>query len=154
MGTDSAVPDVMNDVEITRPNAIVKRFRGDDLIHHLKLRIQFVFEYFLKTVELRFDEQKTTFGTIARAGSSPFSAQAVLVNTTSLNAQNEVNIRTDLTGQVKVKFRSETFPLERFADSGAIQLINTHARVPGGGGNGNAEAEANAGSADDPWAPR
>jgi hypothetical protein len=35
-----------------------------------------------------------------------------------------------LTGQVKVKFRSETFPLERFADSMAIQLINENAKVP------------------------
>jgi len=39
-------------------------------------------------------------------------------------------VRADLTGQVKVKFRSETFPLERFADPLAIQLINGNARVP------------------------
>jgi hypothetical protein len=31
---------------------------------------------------------------------------------------------------VSVKFRSETFPLERFADSAAIQLINQNAKVP------------------------
>jgi hypothetical protein len=53
-----------------------------------------------------------------------------MVNTTNLNAQSDINVRADLTGQVSVKFRSETFPLERFADSAAIQLINSNAKVP------------------------
>jgi len=52
------------------------------------------------------------------------------VNTSSLNAQSDINVRADLTGQVKVKFKSDAFPLERFADSAAIQLINQNARVP------------------------
>ncbi len=81
--------------------------------------------------QIRFDQTKTTAGNMAgRAGRSPFTANAIMVNTTSLNAQNDINVRADLTGQVKVKFRSETFPLERFADSYAIQLINQNAKVP------------------------
>jgi hypothetical protein len=84
---------------------------------------------------LKFDQSKTTAGTMAgRAGTNPFSAQALMVNTISLNTQSDVNVRADLTGQVKVKFRNETFPLERFADSVAIQLINTRAKVPESGG--------------------
>lgn len=84
-----------------------------------------------ETAEVRFDQQKTTVGTMARtAGTSPFTAQGILVNTTNVNAQSDINVRTDLTGQVTVRFRSETFPLERFADSYAIQLINASARVP------------------------
>jgi hypothetical protein len=84
-----------------------------------------------ETAEVRFDQQKTTLGTMARtAGTSPFTAQGILVNTTSVNAQSDINVRTDLTGQVTVRFRSETFPLERFADSYAIQLINANAKVP------------------------
>ncbi len=83
-----------------------------------------------ETTNLRFDQQKTTAGNIARGGASPFTANGLMVNTTSLNAQSDINIRTDLTGQVKIKFRSETFPLERFADSAAIQLINENAKVP------------------------
>jgi len=59
-----------------------------------------------------------------------FNAQALMVNTASINAQSDINIRADLTGEVRVKFRSETFPLERFADSAAIQLINSNAKVP------------------------
>jgi len=83
-----------------------------------------------ETTNLRFDQQKTTTGNISKGGNSPFTANGIMVNTTSLNAQSDINVRTDLTGQVKVKFRSETFPLERFADSAAIQLINQNARVP------------------------
>lgn len=84
-----------------------------------------------ETTEVRFDQTKTTVGSMAKtAGTSPFSAQAILVNTTNVNAQSDINVRTDLTGQVTVRFRSETFPLERFADSYAIQLINSNAKVP------------------------
>lgn len=81
--------------------------------------------------EVRFDQTKTTTGTMSRtAGRSPFSAQAIMVNTSNVNTQSDINVRTDLTGQVTVRFRSETFPLERFADSYAIQLINSNAKVP------------------------
>jgi hypothetical protein len=84
-----------------------------------------------ETMQMRFDQQKTTSGNMSgNAGRSPFSAQSVMVNTASMNAQSDLNVRADLTGQVKVKFRSETFPLERFADSAAIQFINSNARVP------------------------
>ena len=81
--------------------------------------------------KIKFDETKTTTGTMAgRSGRNPMSANAVMVNTSSLNAQSDINVRADLTGQVKVKFKSDAFPLERFADSAAIQLINQNARVP------------------------
>lgn len=84
-----------------------------------------------ETTEVRFDQTKTTVGSMAKTGgTSPFSAQAIMVNTTNVNAQSDINVRTDLTGEVTVRFRSETFPLERFADSYAIQLINSNAKVP------------------------
>ena len=84
-----------------------------------------------ESMAMRFDQTKTTAGNMSgTAGRSPFGAQAVMVNTASINAQSDINVRADLTGQVKVKFRSETFPLERFADSAAIQLINGNAKVP------------------------
>ena len=40
-----------------------------------------------------------------------------------------IDIEIYLTGEVRVRFRSDYFPLERFADSAAIQLINQHAHV-------------------------
>ena len=94
-----------------------------------------------ESTALKFDQTKTTVGNMAQtAGRSPFSAQALMVNTTSLNAQSDINVRADLTGQVSVKFRSETFPLERFADSAAIQLINQNAKVPPPAGAGDARS--------------
>ena len=84
-----------------------------------------------ESMNMRFDQQKQTLGQMAgRTGNSGFSGNGIMVNTSSLNAQSDINVRADLTGQVKVKFRSETFPLERFADSAAIQLINENAKVP------------------------
>jgi len=84
-----------------------------------------------ESTKMRFDQTKTTVGNMSgRAGSNPFGAQAIMVNTASINAQSDLNVRADLTGQVKVKFRSETFPLDKFADPLAIQLINGNARVP------------------------
>lgn len=80
---------------------------------------------------IKFDQNKVTSGNMSgTAGRNPFGATSVMVNTASLNAQSAINVRADLTGQVTVRFASETFPLERFADSAAIQLINNNAKVP------------------------
>jgi hypothetical protein len=84
-----------------------------------------------ETTGIKFDQNKVTSGNMSgTAGRNPFGATSVMVNTTSLNAQSALNLRADLTGQVTVRFASETFPLERFADSAAIQLINNNAKVP------------------------
>jgi hypothetical protein len=56
-------------------------------------------------------------------------AVSTMVSTVSLNAQADVAVRANLVGEVALKFRSETFNLERFADSQAIELINTHSRL-------------------------
>ncbi len=51
------------------------------------------------------------------------------VSTVSVNAQADVAIKANLVGEVAIRFRSETFNLERFADSQAIELINRHSRL-------------------------
>ena len=84
-----------------------------------------------ETTGLKFDQTKTSNGTMSGyAGRNPFGAGSIMVNTSSINAQSALNVRADLTGQVTVRFATETFPLERFADSNAIQLINNNAKVP------------------------
>lgn len=84
-----------------------------------------------EALTFNFDEHKPTNWTLAGTlGRNPFGASGIMVQTTNMNAQQDLNVRADLTGEVKIKFRSETFPLERFADSAAIQLINTRATVP------------------------
>ena len=52
----------------------------------------------------------------------------MMVQTVKANAQAEASVKTNLTGEVRIRFSSQTFPLERFADSAAIQLLNRHAR--------------------------
>lgn len=83
-----------------------------------------------EAASMTFNDYKPTNWTLAgKLGGNAFGASGVVVNTTSVNAQSEVNLNTQLTGEVRVRFRSDYFPLERFADSAAIQLINSHARV-------------------------
>ena len=84
-----------------------------------------------ETTGLTFDTTQTSLGTMAgTSGSSTFSGNGIMVNTTNINAQSDINLRADLTGEVRVVFRSDFLPLASFADSAAIQLINSHAIVP------------------------
>lgn len=81
--------------------------------------------------------EKTSAEVLARTGaqqqgiagrqSSATTAVSTMVSTVDVNTQSEVAIKTDLVGEISVRFRTETFNLERFADSNAIALINRHA---------------------------
>jgi hypothetical protein len=83
-----------------------------------------------ESMQLTFNDYKPTNWTMAgKLGGNAFGASGVVVNTLSTNAQSDVNMSTQLTGEVRVRFRSDYFPLERFADSAASQLINSHARM-------------------------
>lgn len=84
-----------------------------------------------ESMDFTFNENKPTNWTMpGRSGRNSFAASGILVSTTSVNTQSDVNLRADLTGEVKIRFKSDYFPLERFADSNAIQLINSRAKVP------------------------
>lgn len=84
-----------------------------------------------ESVTLNFNDYKPTNWNLAgQLGGMGFGASGIVVNTTTMNTQNDVNMNAELTGEVRVRFKSDYFPLERFADSNAIQLINSHARVP------------------------
>jgi hypothetical protein len=83
-----------------------------------------------ESMTLTFNDYKPTNWTLAgKLGGNAFGASGLVVNTMNLNAQSDVNMNAELTGEVRVRFRSDYFPLERFADSQAIQLINSHAKV-------------------------
>jgi hypothetical protein len=70
------------------------------------------------------------------------SAPTLMVSTAKVNAQSDASAKATLTGQVRIRFRTETFPLERFADSAAIQLLNRHARWTGDGKSADGAAPA------------
>ena len=73
-------------------------------------------------------EMQTQALAIAARDASGATGTQMMVSTVKANAQADAAIKTDLMGEVRISFRSETFPLERFADSAAIQLISRHAR--------------------------
>jgi hypothetical protein len=66
---------------------------------------------------------------IAGRQSSMQTGISTMVSTMDVNAQSEVSIKTDLVGEVSVRFRTETFDINRFADTDAIALINRHAAI-------------------------
>jgi hypothetical protein len=53
------------------------------------------------------------------------------VSSSKKDSESEINVEADLTGEVDLKFKSETFPLERFADAGVIGTIQSNTPVPG-----------------------
>lgn len=67
-------------------------------------------------------------GSIAQRSINGGAAPTLMISTAKVNAQSDASAKASLTGQVRIRFRTETFPLERFADSAAIQLINRHAQ--------------------------
>jgi hypothetical protein len=69
-------------------------------------------------------------GAIAARQITAQTAVSTAVSTVNVNAQADASIKADLVGEVGLRFRSETFNLDRFADTQAIQLINRHARMP------------------------
>jgi hypothetical protein len=73
-------------------------------------------------------EMEAQQGAIAAQSASSGGTTAMMVSTLKANAQADASIKADLMGQVRIVFRSDVLPLERFADSAAIQLINRHAR--------------------------
>jgi hypothetical protein len=81
------------------------------------------------------------------AARSTAPAASLMVTTAKANTQAEASLKANLTGEVRIAFRTETFPLERFADSQAIQLLNRHAKWKG------EVANAPAASAGEPVVP-
>ena len=72
-----------------------------------------------------------TGGLASRANPFQGGGTTMMVSTASANAQAESGVRADLLGEVRVSFRTETFNLNNFANTQAIQLINRHARWQG-----------------------
>src|SRR3954451_5017486 len=52
------------------------------------------------------------------------------VRSTRGNSDAELNVETDLTGEVEIHFKSDYFPLARFADGGTIGRIQGNTAVP------------------------
>jgi hypothetical protein len=73
-----------------------------------------------------------------------------MVSTINVNAQADVAVRANLVGEVAIKFRTETFDINRFADTQAIQLLTRHSRMTGESAAAPAPAEGRAAGSSGP----
>jgi len=63
-------------------------------------------------------------------GGAATRTSVAYVSSTKKDSSDEINLSTDLTGEVEVKFKSDYFPMERFARPEMIALIQGHTPNP------------------------
>lgn len=63
-------------------------------------------------------------------GGTARRSSVAYVSSTKRDSSDEINVRTDLTGEVDLKFKSDYFPMERFAKPEMIALIQGHTPNP------------------------
>lgn len=67
---------------------------------------------------------------------TPIRAQSkttvAYVTSSQKDSENEIDVSANLTGEIDLKFKSETFPLERFADAGVMTSIQDNTPNPAG----------------------
>jgi hypothetical protein len=61
-------------------------------------------------------------------GSAAYDQHSVMVSTVGVNVQADTDLKAELFGEVKINFVSETLPLDRFADSARVTLLQRNAR--------------------------
>jgi len=66
------------------------------------------------------------FGPWSVSASTSFS----YVSSTRQNSDSDIHVDTDLTGEVEIHFKSDYFPVERFANAGTIGRIQSNTPVP------------------------
>jgi hypothetical protein len=76
-------------------------------------------------------ENRAQQGSIAQRQTGLEAGVTTMVSTTKANAQADAAIRADLMGEVQIRFATETFNLNNFADGQAMALISQHARWRG-----------------------
>jgi hypothetical protein len=62
-------------------------------------------------------------------GSSTYVDHQTMVSTVGVNAQSDTDLKVELFGDVEINFVSETLPLDRFADSAMLSLVQRNSRV-------------------------
>ncbi len=83
-------------------------------------------------------------GSWGERGSLTYGAPSMMVSTVGVNVQAESDLKVELFGEVKINFASETLPLDRFADSAQVALLQSHANRTSAASNGATRAPANA----------
>jgi hypothetical protein len=95
------------------------------------------------TAQLHDEQKSATSAGAAAATWAPWGAAGAYANTSQSHvatvesavddtSESKAEVRAQLTGEVQLKFKSETFPLERMVSPGGLALLNARAEPPGG----------------------
>jgi len=101
-------------------------------------KIRATMGFHIDTRDRAHAEEATDLDTrVAAAGSFGFgpwsaslSTSVTYVSSTRKDSDSELNVETDLTGEVEIHFKTEHFPINRMADSSAIGRIQANTPVP------------------------
>jgi hypothetical protein len=101
-------------------------------------KIRATMGFHIDTTDRAHEEHASDFDFRASASGSfgygPWSASVstsiAYVSSTRTNSDSAINTSTDLTGEVEIHFKSDYFPVERFAGAGQIGRIQGNTAVP------------------------
>ncbi|MFL6331780.1 MAG: hypothetical protein ACJ754_00390 [Pyrinomonadaceae bacterium] len=101
-------------------------------------KIRATMGFHIDTTDRAHAEEATDLDTrVAAAGSFGFgpwsaslSTSVTYVSSTRKDSDSELHVDADLTGEVEIHFKSDYFPLERFANTAAVGRIQSNTAVP------------------------
>ncbi len=82
----------------------------------------------------RFDtksELSASYGWFLSPAKASMKTTVSYVSSSKKSSESEIDVSADLTGEVDLRFKSDYFPLERFADAGVIGSIQNNTANPG-----------------------
>jgi len=80
----------------------------------------------------RHDFTAAPWGINAGVDATAQSHMATVESSIDDTSESKAEVKAQLTGEVQLKFKSETFPLEKMVSSGGLALLNARAEPPGG----------------------
>jgi hypothetical protein len=75
-------------------------------------------------------ESQAKYGWFLSPVSASVKNSVAYVSSSKKNSESEIDVSADLTGEVDLQFKSDYFPLERFADTGVIAQIQQNTPNP------------------------
>ena len=90
-------------------------------------------DYATASASQKFDfknETQAKYGWILSPVKASTKTTVAYVSSSEKNSESELNVEASLTGEVDLQFKSDVFPLERFADAGVISTIQGNTANP------------------------
>jgi hypothetical protein len=75
-------------------------------------------------------EAQAKYGWFLSPASASVKSSVAYVSSSKKNSESEIDVQADLTGEVDLQFKSDYFPLERFADTAVIAQIQQNTPNP------------------------